>query len=438
MTHLILSRYNMRKDFFGVVEDRNDPLQIGRVRVRVHGIHTDNKQHISTPDLPWAQVLLPTTSAALSGMGTQHGLIEGSTVYGFFRDGDSCQDPVVVAASAGYPASGYFETSTDELLTRSPDKGFNDPRKLTLESYNGTPDGPNPSHDSRRTHGLTLAMDTAPKGPETIDIKYDATGSTITEYEVKEEDLPWYPLYTDESDLSSFARGSILDKNINESLQENITGGEMQIPDSPAAPVYPFNKVTQTESGHVFEVDDTMGAERISTYHRSGTFQEIHPDGSIVHRIVNDNNQVVCKDNKLYIAGNYDVIVEKGNVTINVNTGDVNMTVAQGNVTSTVTKGNFTGTIGGTTDVTSAGKITITNTGGGGEDEDGNTNAGIELKATKIQMTGALHVTGAQTNNSTIVAEGTITDSGATLATHKHEVKKVRTGTSTITSEKPK
>ena len=400
----------MYKHFFGIVEDRNDPLQIGRVRVRVYGIHTDSKLNIASADLPWAQVLLPTTSAGVSGMGTQHGLVEGSTVFGFFRDSDTCQDPVVVASSSGYPTSGTKETVTDELISRSVELGFNDPRRLTVEDYVDTPDGPNPPQDSRRPHGLTLAMDTAPKSPETIDVKYDATGSTITEYEVKEEDLPWYPLYTDDSDLSSFARGGTLDKNINESLQENITGGEMQIPDSPAAPVYPFNKVTQTESGHVFEVDDTMGAERISTYHRSGTFQEIHPDGSIVHRIVNDNNQVVCKDNKLYIAGNYDVIVEKGNVTINVNTGDVNMTVAQGNVTSTVTKGNFTGTIGGTTDVTSEGKITITG------------KSGTEI-VSDTKISGTLNVTGAQTNDSTIVAKDTITDKGATLATHTHKTK---------------
>ena len=31
------------KHFFGIVEDRHDPLKIGRVRVRIHGIHTDNK-----------------------------------------------------------------------------------------------------------------------------------------------------------------------------------------------------------------------------------------------------------------------------------------------------------------------------------------------------------------------------------------------------------
>ena len=118
-------------NFFGIVEDRNDPLKIGRVRFRCHGIHTDDKHLIATPDLPWAQVLLPTTSAGLSGLGTQHGLVEGSTVFGFFRDGELCQDPVVTGVAVGIPPAGYRETTTDELLIRETDKGFNDPETNT-------------------------------------------------------------------------------------------------------------------------------------------------------------------------------------------------------------------------------------------------------------------------------------------------------------------
>ena len=95
--------------FFGIVEDRHDPMQIGRVRVRCHGIHTDDKSKIATPDLPWAQVLLPTTSAAISGFGTQHGLVEGSTVFGFFRDGETKQDPVVTHSAAGIPSEFYIK-----------------------------------------------------------------------------------------------------------------------------------------------------------------------------------------------------------------------------------------------------------------------------------------------------------------------------------------
>jgi hypothetical protein len=134
---------------------------IGRVRVRIHGIHTDNKLNIATPDLPWAQVLLPTTSAGLSGIGSQHGLVEGATVFGFFRDGDTCQDPVVLGVSTGVPQSGYRVDALGNQQTRTVDKGVNDPRRLTLADYDGTPDVANPEQDSRRPHGLTSAIEGA-------------------------------------------------------------------------------------------------------------------------------------------------------------------------------------------------------------------------------------------------------------------------------------
>ena len=163
------------KMFYGIVEDRNDPLKIGRVRVRVHGVHSPDKNSISTPDLPWAQVLLPTTSAGLSGFGTQHGLVEGSTVFGFFRDGDTCQQPVVLGSTAGIPQVGYKEGVDKKLIERKVKTGFNDPRELTVAGYENTPDGPNPKQDARRGFGLTTALDTAPTKPETLKINYDGT-----------------------------------------------------------------------------------------------------------------------------------------------------------------------------------------------------------------------------------------------------------------------
>ena len=42
--------------FIGVVEDRNDPLELGRVRVRCLGYHTDDLSAIPTSSLPWAHV----------------------------------------------------------------------------------------------------------------------------------------------------------------------------------------------------------------------------------------------------------------------------------------------------------------------------------------------------------------------------------------------
>jgi len=423
--------------FYGIVEDRQDPLKVGRVRVRIHGIHTDDKLLIASADLPWCQVILPTTSAGLSGLGTGHGLVEGSTVFGYFRD-QAKQDPIVLGVAAGIPQAGYKEDTTDALITRSIEKGFNDPRALTVADYNEGSEAPNPVQDSRRGWGLTTAMDTAPKSPETIDVKYDNTGSTIKELELTKEMLPYYPLYVDESDYSTLARGSVLDHKI--AKQTDAEGNEVEIPDEQkilkdfvdvdSAPVYPYNKVTQSESGHVFEVDDTLGKERINLHHRSGTFHEIHADGSEVTRIVNNNYTAILKDDKVFIAGNTDLQVGYGNVNITIDTGNVDLKVlkgnvtelvSEGNVTSEITKGNFTGQIGGTTDVTSEGKITITGNNKTEIISDTTITGTLDVsKATKLHST--LNVTGSQKNASSITASGEVTGKGVKLSTHTHSV----------------
>ena len=71
---------------YGVVEDRADPLKIGRVRVRVRGYHTADKQFIATPDLAWSHVIMPVTTSGLTPFGSNHSLVEGTDVFGFFRD----------------------------------------------------------------------------------------------------------------------------------------------------------------------------------------------------------------------------------------------------------------------------------------------------------------------------------------------------------------
>ena len=51
------------RHFIGVVEDRNDPEKLGRVKVRVYSIHNESKSEIKTKDLPWAMVLQPNNPA---------------------------------------------------------------------------------------------------------------------------------------------------------------------------------------------------------------------------------------------------------------------------------------------------------------------------------------------------------------------------------------
>jgi len=84
--------------FIGSVEDINDTKNLNRVKVRAYGYY-DNPE-IKTADLPWATVMMPVTSASIKGNGGNHHLEVGSWVVGFFRDGPSAQDPMVMGSIA--------------------------------------------------------------------------------------------------------------------------------------------------------------------------------------------------------------------------------------------------------------------------------------------------------------------------------------------------
>jgi len=129
--------------FYGVVEDREDPYQIGRVKVRCFGHHTGNKIDLPTKDLPWAQVMLPVTSAGISGIGqSPMGLVEGSHVFGFFRDGEDRQEPVVMGSMPGYPAEladtekGFYDPNGEyPRYINSPDTN----QLATMQDYSFNP-----------------------------------------------------------------------------------------------------------------------------------------------------------------------------------------------------------------------------------------------------------------------------------------------------------
>lgn len=86
--------------YTGIIEDINDPLNLNRVRVRCIGFHSMDTNVITTADLPWATVIMPVTSASIKGNGGNHHLEVGSWVVGFFRDGSSAQDPMVMGSVA--------------------------------------------------------------------------------------------------------------------------------------------------------------------------------------------------------------------------------------------------------------------------------------------------------------------------------------------------
>tara|TARA_R100000231_G_scaffold131744_1_gene103912 strand:- start:169 stop:681 length:513 start_codon:yes stop_codon:yes gene_type:complete len=86
--------------YTGIIEDIDDPLILNRVKVRCIGFHSMDKGVLPTADLPWATVIMPNTAASYQGVGANHHLEVGSWVVGFFRDGTSAQDPMVMGSIA--------------------------------------------------------------------------------------------------------------------------------------------------------------------------------------------------------------------------------------------------------------------------------------------------------------------------------------------------
>ena len=115
---------------WGVVEDRQDPKKLGRVRVRCLGYHSENISDLPTSSLPWAHPMNPITSATVSGVGqTPLGVVEGTWVIGFFQDGAEAQQPIIMGTLPGVPSS---------LPTKGAGKGFQDRLNANYPKYTET------------------------------------------------------------------------------------------------------------------------------------------------------------------------------------------------------------------------------------------------------------------------------------------------------------
>ena len=107
-----------------------------------------------------------------------------------------------------------------------------------------------------------------------------------------------------------------------------------------ASPTYPYNHVYESEAGHIFEIDDTPGGERLNREHSSGTFEEIHPTGDKVVKVIGDNYEIIAGTSNVFIGaaeGSGDVL----NLTINGNVREL----IKGDYIQEI-EGNFTQKIG--------------------------------------------------------------------------------------------
>lgn len=94
----ILSEYygDNTRWFIATVVDASPPYGYeGRVKIRVHGLHTDSTRLIPQADLPWAQCMLPTTEGGVSGIGRMPQIQPNALVFGMFMDGMNSQTPIV-------------------------------------------------------------------------------------------------------------------------------------------------------------------------------------------------------------------------------------------------------------------------------------------------------------------------------------------------------
>ncbi len=288
---MITSMLDKMKWFIGVVEDRNDPLKLGRVRVRAIGYHSANLNEIPTKDLPWATVIAPANTNEENVIAPK----DGSWVIGFFQNGEECTFPIVIGV-----LPGIYDTTSVENISQG--KGFTDQRvnNGTINDY-----------------------------PKKITEKTYLPGYGILQ--LIEESLPFPNEQSiNQSSISKLARNENIDTTIIKDKQNSIIENKkiarsyhesefeyFNEPTVPYAAVYPFNHVTESESGHIVEIDDTPGAERIHEYHRTGTFKEIHPNGDEVIKVVGDRYHFIMKNDYLYVSGDCNIVVE-GNARIRV------------------------------------------------------------------------------------------------------------------------
>ena len=316
--------------WIGIVEDRQDPLKLGRCRIRCVGWHAEDKMKLPTDMLPWAMPSYPVNQVQT------YAPKEGDMVFGFFTDGESGQSPVMLGIFPNIP-----------LKAANRQEAFNDPR---------TDD----------------QLKNSPRTPQSKDYKTDGTGIVITEKEKAE----LYPRELDEPTTSRIARNEEeyitktyiqerKDKVVKEvkTYDKHTLKTEWNEPETKYNAKYPYNNVMETESGHIVEFDDTPGAERIHQAHRNGSFDEWYPDGDKVEKITRDNYTIIMKDDNVYIMGQCRVTVQ-GDAEIYVQK-NVNLRVDQ-NVTALVKgdvdfeiEGNLTGLVKKNADITVDGNVNV-------------------------------------------------------------------------------
>lgn len=261
--------------FTGVIEDIQDPKEMGRVKVRCYGYHNDDKVEVPTEELPWATPMLPVTSASMTEVGqSATGLLQGSWVVGFFRDGPNAQDPIILGSIPAISSAVNYQ------------KGFTDP-------------------DERYPAPNKLDIAETPLAAKSLEEAYKQSFPYVKKNELR---TTYDPKIT-------IAQKTRAPEKVGTLPQQWIFPDI----DSVIAPQYPKNHVIAyekaddaLEDAHTVEFDVTPGQERISTIHRTGTYSEITPIGDKTEVIVGKNYRVVAQGENVYIEGGCNLTIDGG------------------------------------------------------------------------------------------------------------------------------
>lgn len=301
----------------GIIEDRGDLSYAGRYKVRIMGYHSANKETLPTKDLPFASVVNSPTNAATSGIMENPALLPGSTVIGFFADGNEGQMPVIIGSLAGIPQPRNEEIGYEEGFAdpgeRYPRGGFGEEAPVGLSGV-GEPDISRlarneaaEEHYSLLTKRLVRAKGVvtakAPSIPEMLDDKEGI------DYEGKAWEEPYargqgpYDTFKMEEFKPKYW-DAIADLKKGES-------GNQGVPDEPGTytSMYPFNQVRETEAGFITEYDNTTGNTRYSFYHPIGNYEEVQADGTRINRIMGSDYEITVQDKNVIIQGSCNVTI---------------------------------------------------------------------------------------------------------------------------------
>ena len=238
--------------FIGVVENNVDERLEKRVQVRAFGVHGTVDQ-VPTESLPWATLIYGSydPNSPLPPI--------NSFVFGFFVDGRDAQQPMIL---------GLIPTQLTEVINPSVTGwGAIPGRDSSIIAKGSTPDDYGQPSNSRLERGENL----------------DQTYVLLQEMQ-RIKDVPTAKMNSDDTTPA---------------FEEPAPAYNAQ---------YPYNRVIETAS-HSIELDDTPGAERITIFHKSGSYVSIDSNGTSVHKSISDKYEVNDTHQHVYVGGKSQVTI---------------------------------------------------------------------------------------------------------------------------------